>query len=55
MNRQWQADVAAGPNALRGSGPNPSHAFEYALTQTGSSRSPERPYLHYVVMPSPIR
>ncbi len=33
MNRQWQADVAAGPNALRGSGPNPSHAFEYALTQ----------------------
>jgi hypothetical protein len=30
------AGVAAGPNALRGSGPNRSHAFESALTQTGS-------------------
>jgi len=30
------ARVAAGPNALRGSGPNRSHAFEYALTQAGS-------------------
>ncbi len=28
--------MAAGPNALRGSGPNPSHAFKYALTQAGS-------------------
>ena len=30
------AGVAAGPNALRGSGPNRSHALEGALTQTGS-------------------
>src|SRR5262249_48718471 len=29
--------MAAGPNALRGSGPNPKHAFERdALTQAGS-------------------
>ena len=27
---------AAGPNALRGSGPNQKHAFKDALTQTGS-------------------
>ena len=27
---------AAGPNALRGSGPNPSQAFEDAMTQAGS-------------------
>src|SRR6516165_1974612 len=42
---------AAGPNALRGSGPNQKHAFKDALTQTGS---PDRPCLHYVVMSSPI-
>ena len=30
------AGVAAGPNALRGSGPNRSPALESALTQTGS-------------------
>ena len=30
------ARLAAGPNALRGSGPNRSHAFEDALTQAGS-------------------
>ena len=30
------AGVAAGPNALRGSGPNRSHALESALTQAGS-------------------
>jgi len=30
------ADVAAGPNALRGSGPNRSLALESALTQGGS-------------------
>jgi hypothetical protein len=30
------AGLAAGPNALRGSGPNRKHAFEYALTQAGS-------------------
>src|SRR5215475_13908025 len=28
--------MAAGPNTLRGSGPNPSHAFEDAMTQAGS-------------------
>src|SRR5271169_5138123 len=28
--------MAAGPNALRGSGPNREHGFEYALTQAGS-------------------
>src|SRR5260370_35753112 len=28
--------MAAGPNALRGSGPNPKHAFEDAMTQAGS-------------------
>jgi hypothetical protein len=32
------AGVAAGPNTLRGSGPNRSHALESALTQTGSQR-----------------
>ena len=36
VRRVGAADVAAGPNALRGSGPNPSHAFGYALTQAGS-------------------
>jgi hypothetical protein len=30
------ADVAAGPNALRGSGPNPSRAFDDAMTLAGS-------------------
>ena len=30
------AGVAAGPNALRGSGPNRSHGLESALTETGS-------------------
>src|SRR5262249_3348354 len=30
------ARMAAGPNALRGSGPNRNHAFEDAMTQTGS-------------------
>ncbi len=30
------AGMAAGPNALRGSGANPSHAFKYAFTQAGS-------------------
>ena len=28
--------MAAGPNALRGSGPNRKHAFEDAMTQAGS-------------------
>ena len=28
--------VAAGPNALRGSGPNPSRAFDNAMTLAGS-------------------
>jgi len=31
-----------------------AHFGSGALTQTGSPDSPERPYLHYVVMPSPI-
>ena len=31
-----------------------AHFRRSALTQAGFSRSPERPYLHYVVMPSPI-
>src|SRR5262245_10585591 len=30
------ARLAAGPNALRGSGPNRKHAFEDAMTQAGS-------------------
>jgi hypothetical protein len=30
------ADVAAGHNALRGSGPNRKHAFKDAMTQAGS-------------------
>src|SRR5262249_32618867 len=30
------ARMAAGPNALRGSGPNPKHAFEDAMTLAGS-------------------
>jgi hypothetical protein len=30
------ADVATGPNAVRGSGPNPSHAFKDAFTLAGS-------------------
>jgi hypothetical protein len=31
-----------------------AHFGRGALTQAGFSRSPERPYLHYVVVPSPI-
>jgi hypothetical protein len=34
--------MAAGPNSLCGSGPNPNLAFEHALTLPGS------PELHYV-------
>ena len=30
------ARMAAGPNALRGSGPNPSRAFDNAMTLAGS-------------------
>jgi hypothetical protein len=48
------ACMAAGPNALRGSGPNPTRAFEDALTPAGSPDPPERSCLHYVVVPSPI-
>ena len=47
--------VAAGPNALRGSGPNRFTRTRKCDDPSGFSRSPERPYLHYVVMPSPIR
>lgn len=48
-------DMAAGPNALRGSGPKQKRALLKACVDpSGLSRSPERPYLHYVVMPSPI-
>ena len=47
--------MAAGPNALRGSGPKQKRALLKACVDpSGFSRSPERPYLHYVVMPSPI-
>jgi len=49
------AGMAAGPNALRGSGPKQKGALWYrCVDPSGFSRSPERPYLHYVVMPSPI-
>jgi hypothetical protein len=48
------ARMAAGPNALRGSGPNPIHAFEDALTLAGSPDPRNNPCLHYVVVPSPI-
>ena len=48
-------DMAAGPNALRGSGPKQKRALKKACVDpSGLSRSPEQPYLHYVVMPSPI-
>jgi len=47
--------VAAGPNALRGSDPNRKRALLVCDDPNGLSRSPDRPYLHYVVMPSPIR
>ncbi len=48
-------DMAAGPNALRGSGPKQKRALLKACVDpSGLSRSPEQPYLHYVVMPSPI-
>jgi hypothetical protein len=47
--------MAAGPNALRGSGPKQKRAlFKACVDPSGFSRSPEQPYLHYVVMPSPI-
>src|SRR6478752_10678535 len=47
--------MAAGPNALRGSGPKQTGAlWKWCVDPSGFSRSPERPYLHYVVMPSPI-
>jgi hypothetical protein len=45
------ARMAAGPNALRGSGPNPIHAFEDALTLAGSPDPRNNPCLHYVVVP----
>ena len=49
------AGMAAGPNALRGSGPKQNGALrKWCVDPSGFSRSPERPYLHYVVMPSPI-
>jgi hypothetical protein len=49
------AGMAAGPNALRGSGPKQTGAlWKWCVDPNGFSRSPERPYLHYVVMPSPI-
>jgi hypothetical protein len=49
------AGVAAGPNALRGSGPKQKHALSSrCVDPSGLSRSPEQPYLHYAVMPSPI-
>ena len=49
------AGMAAGPNALRGSGPKQTHAlWKRCVDPSGFSRSPEQPYLHYVVMPSPI-
>jgi hypothetical protein len=49
------AGVAAGPNALRGSGLKQKRALlKMCVDPSGFSRSPERPYLHYVVMPSPI-
>ena len=40
--------MAAGPNALRGSGPNPSRAFDDAMTLAGSPNPRKRPYLHYI-------
>jgi len=47
--------VAAGPNALRGSGPKQKRALKkMCVDPSGFSRSPERPNLHYAVMPSPI-
>src|SRR4249920_3426104 len=47
--------MAAGANALRGSGPKQKRALKKACVDpSGLSRSPEQPYLHYVVMPSPI-
>src|ERR1700745_1665663 len=47
--------MAAGPNALRGSGPKQTGAlWKWCVDPSGFSRSPERPYLHYVVMASPI-
>lgn len=49
------AGAAAGSNALRGSNPNREHALGSAVTQAGSLDPSERPYLHYVVMPSPVR
>jgi hypothetical protein len=49
------AGMAGGPNALRGSGPNQNRAlWKRCVDPSGLSRSPERPYLHYVAMPSPI-
>jgi len=36
------ARMAAGPNAVCGSGPNPKHAFEDMLTQAGSPRPQSR-------------
>jgi hypothetical protein len=43
----------AGPNALRGSGPNRKAALGSALTQTGSPDPRNDHLLHYLVMPSP--
>ena len=48
------ARLTAGPNALRISGPNRWLALRRAMTQTDSPDPPERPYLLYLVMPSPM-
>lgn len=47
--------MTAGPNALRGSSPKQNGAlWKWCVDPSAFYRSPERPDLHYVVMPSPI-
>ena len=49
----YVALIAAGPNAIRRSGPNQKHAFVIRLDPNGFSRSSARPILHYITLTLP--
>ena len=46
--------MAAGHNALRGSGPGQKLAFDDAMAHRGLSGSPDPPALHYVLFALPF-
>ena len=47
------ADMAAGPNAIRRSGPNQKHALVVRPDPNGFSRPLVRPILHYITFTLP--